>query len=552
MNRKGLLFIFILLLAFVLRFYQLGKIPPGINLDEAAIGWNAYSILKTGRDEYGQFLPLVFRSHDDYKPPLYIYLTVPAVAVFGLTEYAVRFPSALLGVLAVAATYLLARELLYLGRPNPDPKLFWVVPFTAAFLLAIAPWHLQFTRVAFESGSVVFMTATGLWLWLRGLRMARLYLWLLAFLFFGTELYLYQAARVFVPLFILLLFWVFFRTLWPQRKKISLPLLLFGLLLLPTLLLATTTAGQMRLQGTSILQDPKPREINLSWRFYDQAKGDNNALVLFHPQILAYAQKAAVSYLSHFRPDFLFLGESGPPVNYVANIGLLYLWEMPLLLIGLFDVWRNHKQLAWLLSGWILLAPLPAAVTSATPSSIRTTAVLPAYQLLSAFGLFRLWEYAGERFLLQRLRYLFPLLVMGGIILYLHMMLIHAPADYSQLWFYGYKEVVADTDRLGRKYQKIIVSTNLRQPQNFFTFFLRYDPRTYLSQDGGTVSGGFRETGNHFGKYYFQPIDWGTIKDHAEILAVGKPSEFPPDAPVLKKYYYLNGQESVYIVGRNK
>ena len=77
-------FFFIVLLAIFLRFYQLGKNPPHLNWDEAALGYNAYSLLSTGRDEYGKSFPLSFRSFDDYKPPLYVYLTIPSVAVFGL------------------------------------------------------------------------------------------------------------------------------------------------------------------------------------------------------------------------------------------------------------------------------------------------------------------------------------------------------------------------------------------------------------------------------------------------------------------------------------
>ena len=109
--RKGFAVVAIVTLAAVLRFYQLGKNPPSLNLDEVAIGYNAYSILKTGMDEYGKRLPLVFRSHDDYKPPLYIYLSVPSIAASGLNPFAVRFPSALAGTLTVLLTYFLVREL---------------------------------------------------------------------------------------------------------------------------------------------------------------------------------------------------------------------------------------------------------------------------------------------------------------------------------------------------------------------------------------------------------------------------------------------------------
>src|SRR5258706_212435 len=109
---SSFLFCCIIILAIVLRFFQLGTNPPSLDWDEASIGYNAYSILKTGADEYGNILPLSFRSFDDYKPPVYIYLAVPSVSLFGLNEFAVRLPAAVIGVIAVIAVYFFANELL--------------------------------------------------------------------------------------------------------------------------------------------------------------------------------------------------------------------------------------------------------------------------------------------------------------------------------------------------------------------------------------------------------------------------------------------------------
>src|SRR3990167_2020828 len=160
MLKNNLSLIFIIILATVLRFYQLGQNPPSLNWDETAHGYNAYSILKTGRDEYGYRLPLSFRSFDDYKPPIYTYLVVPSVAAFGLNDFAVRFPSAFLGVLAVLFTYLMVKELF---QKTP-------IALLSAFFLAISPWHLQFSRVAFETNSATFWSVLGTWAFLKGIK----------------------------------------------------------------------------------------------------------------------------------------------------------------------------------------------------------------------------------------------------------------------------------------------------------------------------------------------------------------------------------------------
>src|SRR3989338_9842876 len=91
----------IIILAVILRFYKIDTNPPGLYWDEAAFGYDAYSVLKTGRDQHGHLLPLSFESFGDWKLPGYHYLLIPSVKIFGLNEFAVRFPSAFLGTLSI-------------------------------------------------------------------------------------------------------------------------------------------------------------------------------------------------------------------------------------------------------------------------------------------------------------------------------------------------------------------------------------------------------------------------------------------------------------------
>ena len=96
----------ILLLAFLLRFWQINKIPS-LNPDEAALGYNAYSLIRTGKDEHGVSWPLHFKSFGDYKPGGYVYLAIPFVKVLGLSPLAVRLPNLIFSVLTVYVLYRL-------------------------------------------------------------------------------------------------------------------------------------------------------------------------------------------------------------------------------------------------------------------------------------------------------------------------------------------------------------------------------------------------------------------------------------------------------------
>src|SRR3989344_2150759 len=200
----------IVILATILRFYQLGQNPPSLDWDETAHGYNAYSILKTGRDEYAYKLPLYFRSFDDYKPPIYTYLVVPSVAVFGLNDFAVRFPSALLGVLAIIFTYLMVFELF--KRKGIRAK---------------------------NSKIVVWMS--------------------LAALAFGANLFMYHNARVFIPIYSLMLIVLYKDNLFANKKYLIVPsviTLIFLALLIPII---TSIAGQLRYKGTTIFADVSPQ-----------------------------------------------------------------------------------------------------------------------------------------------------------------------------------------------------------------------------------------------------------------------------------------------------
>ncbi|KKT76332.1 MAG: hypothetical protein UW69_C0001G0028 [Microgenomates group bacterium GW2011_GWA2_44_7] len=147
----------IIVLALILRLGALDRYPAGFNADEANQGYSAYSLLQTGKDEWGETLPLSPRTFGDYKAPLYTYLTVPSIALFGLNVFATRLPAAILGTLTVLITYLLVISLFdhtAMSMPKLKEKVWLngnVIGLVAALLLAISPWHVQLSRGAFEA-----------------------------------------------------------------------------------------------------------------------------------------------------------------------------------------------------------------------------------------------------------------------------------------------------------------------------------------------------------------------------------------------------------------
>ena len=130
----------IILLAFTIRILFLENIPNGFFPDEASNAYDAYSILNTLQDQYGEFLPAYFKSANDYREGLYIYLLVPFIKIFGLNVFGSRIASAVIGTLTVLVLYYLVKEIL-----NQRFALL------SALFLALSPWHIHFSRITFRS-----------------------------------------------------------------------------------------------------------------------------------------------------------------------------------------------------------------------------------------------------------------------------------------------------------------------------------------------------------------------------------------------------------------
>ncbi len=307
------------MLAAGLRLWQLGNVPPSPDWDEVALGYDAYSIIHTGRDEFGQFLPVVLRSFDDYKPALYAYLSIPTVLIFGLTTFAVRLPSAIFGIVSVLAVFFLIKELFRNYRYKD------YLALLSAFFLAISPWSLQFSRVGFEANVGDALNLLAALFFVKGVNSRRWYLFLSA-LFAGLSIYVYQSEKVFTPLFILVLAIIFWKQLFAVPKKYLFTVVIFGLIVVAPMLIYITTnrAALLRVTGTSVFSyQTELLKSDIQKLQQDMANNDKIGLILDNRRFI-FASTIIAGYISHFDPNWLFI--SGDISRHHApGMGLLYL-----------------------------------------------------------------------------------------------------------------------------------------------------------------------------------------------------------------------------------
>jgi 4-amino-4-deoxy-L-arabinose transferase-like glycosyltransferase len=547
--RKHLfLLLLIVLAAFFLRFNKVTQDPPSLNWDEVSIGYNAYSILKTGKDEWGKFLPVHFKSYGEYKLPAQIYASIPAIAIFGLNEFGVRITPVVYGALTVLMLYFLAKEI----SGNK-----WV-GLTSALLLAVSPWHIQLTRASFESSFSVFWVVLGAWLFIKGFSNKKYWLW--STIPFIISVYTYNAARVFTPLFLIALFLIYRKDILKHTKTVIIGLIIFAISMIPLAGFIMSGEATARLQLVSITDDP-----GFALRI-NQARGSTHLPaplpLLIHNKVTHYVYVFVGNYLSHFTPDFLFINGAGHKQQHVQGIGELYWIQAPFILVGLYFLFSKKNKWRWLIISWLLLAFIPVSATvDSIPNALRTLLAAIPYQIITALGFLEVFEIFKKmriiRWTIVVISLFFLAVSFRG---YINNYYNIYPVLYSRDWQYGYKQVVNYIKGHYKDYDLIVFSRTYGEPHMFTLFFLNWNPAGY--QNDPNLD---RFEANNwiwvlkFDKFYFPDLgDAGTryqdvVKANPgkRILFIGRSQDFPDSLPRLLTVDFLNGNRDFDVVEKN-
>lgn len=515
MIKKYFPIILILILATLLRLVALDKSPSGLNADEAAIGYNAWSLIETGKDEHSNSWPLVFRSFDDYKPGVYFYLVLPFVKILGLNVWAVRLPSAILGVASVLLIFLIAKQFF------PKQK---YLPELSALLLTVSPWHLQFSRGGWEVNAALFFILLGIYGFLKGLDKPKYF-----FLFvitFAVSLYTYQSTKLISPLLALSLVVIYWKNIFGEQKQTTIRSLspqfktflaacFLGILLsIPFLSQSLSKEGQSRFTGVSVFSDSGPLWQALELR--REHPSANLYVKIVHNQYLSYGLRFVKNYFSHFSPRFLFVTGDEIARSKVPGIGQSYFLLAPFYFLGLLVLLKlDSKSKAFILS-WFLIAPIAAALTFQSPHALRSQNMVIPLTIISAFGILSFFDFIKKSRNSVLLAVVIIALAGKGVYFvgqYLHQYYIHYPKELSYAWQYGFDQIAAYSKENLDKYDKIIISDRYDQPYILMAFFLKYSPQTLQKELVMTPRDKFGfSTCRQFGKFEFRAIDYDKDK----------------------------------------
>ncbi len=472
MKKKILLFL-IVLFGFFLRIWNISNIPPGINRDEAAIGYNAFSILKTGRDEYGIFFPLSFKSFGDWKLPLYIYLDVIPISLLSLNELSVRLPSVLFGTGTLIILYFLVSEFFL------DEKKSSFSALLATFFLAVSPWHIHFSRVASEANVSLFLTTLSVFLFLKN-RENNIFYYLLASVILGLSLYTYHANHIFSPILFLGL------TLMLLYQRLSIKKLLFFLtpfLLLCLIIYQQTlfSADRTKFAGLSPLGDQNlvyeniilPRRNHL-YPFLAR---------VYHNKLFFLIEKFIQGYLRSFSTEFLFIKGGSNFQHNIPGFGNFYWWDAFVIISGLFFIFHHHYKWRWLLIFWMFISPIPSAITKDAPHSARMLSLLPAPYILSSIGFAKLFFLLKKNCRSAKILFFIVLLfLLFCFSSFLEHYFIHFPKTSASNWGEGYKKLVETVSSLSDDFSEIVMDRPNYSPYIYFLFYQKTDPAIYQTE----------------------------------------------------------------------
>lgn len=532
----------ILIFGYFIRVYEVSSMPPSLNWDEVSHGYNAYSILKTGKDEWGVAFPTIFRAFGDYKLPVYVYATAISEFLLGLNAFAVRFPSVVAGTTSILFTYLLTKLVFKKEQ----------IAIIAALVMAISPWSLFLSRIAVEANFAFALILAGVYFLTKG-TMEKSRKILLGIILLSLSMWTYNSARIFVPLFVTS-FAIIYRSDLLKLAKIksllfAVCLLIFALFTLPMFVQLLNPEGSARYESVQILDVGAIAEIN------DRRQNANLPPIVeraIYNKATFFVENFIPNYIRHFSPVFLFFSGGD---NYQFNIpgyGLLYVVNLPILVYGAYKLIKKkrNREVAMLFS-WLLLSPIAASMTRESPHTLRSIMMIAPFMIIIAHGFYELTLKVKYKYKTQ----VYVLIMLLSFFAYFRFYGTSYREAHSFAWQYGYKQMAGIIEENYDKYEKIVITKKYAEPHEFLLFYLKYDPEKYRN-DPNLIR--FEKSNwfwvDRFDKFYFvnewdMPdtssrfvLESGNEFDCASCLLFTTPFNAPEGWKKIDEIQFLNGE----------
>lgn len=521
----------VVLFGLFLRVYKINQIPLTLNPDEAALGYNAFSIWKTGADEHGMILPILLKSFGDWKLPAYSYIDAPFMGLFGPSKLYVRLPSILAGTISILLIYFISLKLFKKKS----------IALLSSFFLAINPWSIFFSRGAYEVNLGLAFFLGGLALFLTFLDHKKTYILFLSFLAFGVTLFSHHTFIVFTPLSVFTIL-MLLRKEYKKKSGFWFALLFFVLLILASFI-SLTLGGDRKTSNLNVFND----ETTI-YRRADNLRGDgssDNKIIekTLYNKYYAGSYQFIQNYFKAYSPEFLFDKGGDKLTHNIGDVGYFYLIDGILFTLGVFFIsWKREKRALFFILPWLLIAPVSSAFTRET-SGTRLFQMVPSILLVSSYGAYSLIVLFKNK----KTRIISCAILIAAVfvsfIYFSNYYFVHFNTQRIRFWSYGFEEAV----KVSNKYPDYNVV--VRGPENFpyiyFLIYNKYGPEKFRSEVEYYHENkeGFLYV-KKFGKYSFVPklqdikeTDNTIYFDDQNFNEDDSLIKLPNGDPVLKYYF---------------
>ena len=496
-----IILLIIIILGFIARIYQINQYPPALNWDEVSLGYNAYSIGHTLKDEWGNFLPTIFQAYGDYKLPVYVYLSVPFILIFGLNTLGIKLLSIISGTLLIFITY----KILFLIIKSKNTSLL------GSFLIALSPWSIFLSRIALEANLFLLLFSISFYYLLKN-NLA------ISSLFFGISLFTYNSSRVLLPFYLLVLLFLFIKS----KIKFNYSFLPFLIFLFLFIFQTFSTAGQARYKWVSLLDQGAINQINELQPKYSRLVVNKATFFVF---------TAVKNYFSHFDYHFLFVNGGS---HYQFNLQHFYLLSpllIPLFFLGLFYLLKNKQLTSLLLLFFFFVSPLPSAITRDAPHTLRSILFIYLSSLIVALG----------SYYLKKTWLFFPCIL---VIIYSNLSFWGKyqlySSEYILSWQYGYQPMVEEIKKSYSYVDQVYITKKYGEPHEFILFYWPIKPQNY--QPVWDYHDNWFWV-NRFDKFiFYNDYEFNQTSFLKNSLIITSPGDRPIDSKLIKTIYTPNNQ----------
>jgi 4-amino-4-deoxy-L-arabinose transferase-like glycosyltransferase len=525
---KLVLLLFLIVLSAFLRLLLVTSVPPGLYQDESAIGYNAYSILQTGKDEYGASYPLYFTSFGDHKLPVYIYLTAASIKLFGLNEFAVRFPSILAGIFAVIIIFLFIQ---YLTKNI-------TLAFITGLVLALNPANIFFSRAGFEVNVALTFALAGCYFFVLGATKKNIILSLVSLVYFGLSLYSYNVTRLIAPLFLfglVILYWKQVKS-FKVAEKIS-ALVLIVLILIPFLSGFFSSSGVFS-ATSSLITGADTLAIDLEFRSYLATLPHMYTTLFFNKyiyMIFQYLQNVATL----FSGSFFFVSGTAQENQGIGNVGFFYVFDLPFFILGLVVFVKAKIKSYQIFNLWLIASVLVLALSQLVPQATRGYFIILPTVCFIALGIFSFLYYLTtvKRSVLKYILVTF-LIVFSfyNIQYFLLSYFFRFPVVYADAWRTEDKELALYLKANGSKYDQIIIDRNTNFIYTTYLFYTAYPPDKFIATEKRDTND-FINKANAWGNVSIRQLNWQQDIKIPHALIITRSDDIPQTAVVFKQIY---------------